>query len=83
MNWTSASDFFAMGGYALYVWGSFGMCFFAVALELLILRRHRRRTMRQLALRVAMDDAGDQAWPAPLPADPAQPSRETADASQA
>ena len=83
MNWTSASDFFAMGGYALYVWGSFGMCFFAVALELLILRRHRRRTMRLLALRVAMDDAGDQVRPASLPANPAQPSRKTADASQA
>ena len=32
---------------------------------------------------LAMADAGDQAWSAPLPADPAQPSRETADASQA
>ncbi len=25
MNWGSASEFFAMGGYGLYVWGSFGV----------------------------------------------------------
>jgi heme exporter protein D len=26
MNWGSASEFFAMGGHGLYVWGSFGAC---------------------------------------------------------
>ena len=26
MNWNSAADFWAMGGYALYVWASFGAC---------------------------------------------------------
>src|SRR5439155_15190602 len=31
MNWASWSDFFAMGGYALYVWGSY-----LVALALMI-----------------------------------------------
>jgi len=25
MVWNSASDFFAMGGYGLYVWGSYGV----------------------------------------------------------
>lgn len=25
MNWNSVNDFLAMGGYALYVWGSVGM----------------------------------------------------------
>ena len=25
MNWHSPAEFFAMGGYALYVWGSFGV----------------------------------------------------------
>ena len=25
MNWNSASEFFAMGGYGLYVWGSYGV----------------------------------------------------------
>ena len=26
MNWSSLNDFLAMGGYGLYVWGSYGMC---------------------------------------------------------
>jgi cytochrome c-type biogenesis protein CcmE/ABC-type transport system involved in cytochrome c biogenesis permease subunit len=26
MHWNSVGEFFAMGGYALYVWGSFGAC---------------------------------------------------------
>jgi heme exporter protein D len=24
--WNSPSEFFAMGGYAIYVWSSFGVC---------------------------------------------------------
>lgn len=53
MNWNSAGDFFAMGGYGLYVWGSFGACALALALEpLLVARRHDnvlRSLRRQLA----------------------------------
>ena len=26
MNWGSLDEFLAMGGYGLYVWGSFGVC---------------------------------------------------------
>ena len=33
MIWNSASEFFAMGGYALYVWGSFGVCALALAVR--------------------------------------------------
>ena len=50
MNWNSASEFFAMGGYALYVWGSFGACALAFLLEpLLINLRHKAivRTLRR------------------------------------
>ena len=25
MNWNNAGEFFAMGGYGLYVWGSYGV----------------------------------------------------------
>jgi len=47
MIWNSWSDFFAMGGYAFYVWMSLGMVFFCLLWEVigLILRRkavHRR-----------------------------------------
>ncbi len=47
MNWGSASDFFAMGGYGLYVWGSMGMCALVVVGELAALAA-RRRALRQL-----------------------------------
>ena len=37
MNWGGVNEFFAMGGYGLYVWGSYGMMLLAVAIELLTL----------------------------------------------
>ena len=50
MIWNSASDFFAMGGYGLYVWGSFGVCAVAFLVEpLMIAKRHKDivRTLRR------------------------------------
>jgi heme exporter protein D len=42
MVWNSASDFFAMGGYGLYVWGSYGVTAAWMLLEpVLAARRHR------------------------------------------
>lgn len=43
MNWNSAGEFFAMGGYGLYVWGSYGVTGLAIAIELLALRARRAR----------------------------------------
>jgi heme exporter protein D len=48
MIWNSASDFFAMGGYALYVWGSFGACALALVLEPVLVGRRYRTVMRSL-----------------------------------
>ena len=42
MNWNSWSDFFAMGGYAQYVWGAFGMSALAIGLECAALYVRRR-----------------------------------------
>ena len=39
MNW---SKFFFMGGYALYVWGSYGVTFVLLAAEVLMLRKRKR-----------------------------------------
>jgi len=33
MRWTSWAEFWAMGGYAVYVWGSFAMTAFLMAVE--------------------------------------------------
>ena len=46
MTWASAADFFAMGGYGLYVWGSFGVTAACIALEIVLLRARRRAALR-------------------------------------
>jgi heme exporter protein D len=53
MNW---SEFFAMNGYALYVWGSYGMALFVFIIEILLVRHKRKITLKQLRL---MRDAGE------------------------
>jgi heme exporter protein D len=52
MNWTAVSDFLAMGGYGLYVWGSFGMAGLVVALEVAQLAL-RGRALRQRSAHAA------------------------------
>ena len=48
MNWSSWSEFVAMGGYGLYVWGSFGVSAVVIVGEVLALRA-RRKALRQAA----------------------------------
>jgi heme exporter protein D len=36
------SEFLAMGGYAWYVWGSYGVTFALLALEIFLVRRRAR-----------------------------------------
>ena len=42
MNWGSVGEFFAMGGYGLYVWGSYAVTFVCIAIELASLAMRRR-----------------------------------------
>ncbi len=42
MNWTSFADFAAMGGYGLYVWGSFGVTAIVMLGEMVSLRARRK-----------------------------------------
>lgn len=56
MNWNSATEFFAMGGYGVYVWGAYGVTAVWMLLEpLLAARRHRA------ALQAVRDAAEDEA----------------------
>ena len=48
MPWHSAAQFWAMGGYALYVWGSLGACAAGMVIEPLLLAQRRRRIMSLL-----------------------------------
>jgi len=49
MNWNNLDDFLAMGGYGLYVWGSFGMCALVLAGECWGVAQ-RRRGLREMPL---------------------------------
>jgi len=42
------SEFFAMGGYAWYVWMSYGACGCALALEVAFVRARRKRAVEEL-----------------------------------
>ncbi len=42
MNWHSAQEFFQMGGYGFYVWGSYLMAAVCIAIEVVALRRRSR-----------------------------------------
>jgi len=48
VTWNSLSDFLAMGGYALYVWGSYGMTALLVVIEIAALRARRVKAMDEL-----------------------------------
>ena len=48
MQWNSATDFFAMGGYALYVWGSFGVTVLALVVEVWLIRRRRAAALQAI-----------------------------------
>ena len=51
MQWHSAAEFFAMGGYAVYVWGSVGACAVALTIEPWLLWRRHRELVRSLRRR--------------------------------
>ena len=47
MNWESFGAFIEMGGYAGYVWGSFGLTAVCAMLEIIALGARRRRVLRE------------------------------------
>ncbi len=57
MQWNSVSEFFAMGGYAFYVWGSFGTCVVVIAFEMIQVRRRRKELLRQLRTELLSESA--------------------------
>jgi heme exporter protein D len=48
MNWGSPTEFFAMGGYGLYVWGSFGVCALLMIVEPILAKKRRNDILRSL-----------------------------------
>jgi heme exporter protein D len=54
MQWASWSAFFNMGGYAFYVWFSFGFTVFCIGCEILSIR-NRKAAARRLSQLLGQD----------------------------
>ena len=48
MNWGSLNNFLAMGGYGLYVWGSYVVTLVLIVAELILLARRRRSAVGRI-----------------------------------
>lgn len=57
MSW---GEFFAMNGYAFYVWGSYGVTLLVLGVEILLVRNRRKQTLRELRLmQMDMEENGN------------------------
>lgn len=55
----SVSEFFAMGGYALYVWGSFGVTAVLMIIEPLLVKKRRTDVLKRVS-RIARLNAAEE-----------------------
>jgi heme exporter protein D len=56
MRWQSWAEFWNMGGYAFYVWGSVGVCVLLMLIEVWQARSARRQVLTQLQTDIAWND---------------------------
>jgi heme exporter protein D len=60
MNWGSPAEFFAMGGYALYVWGSFVVCAAIMVMEPILAKHRQKDILRTLRRERIAEDLDKQ-----------------------
>ncbi len=63
MHWNTLGDFLAMGGYAFYVWTSFGLTALVVVWEVLALRQRRSQALRGVQQARLMEQVGLEQTP--------------------
>ena len=59
MKWQSWAEFWHMGGYALYVWGSVAVCALLMLIEVWQARAARRQVLVQVQTEIALDALSD------------------------
>jgi heme exporter protein D len=62
MIWNSVADFWAMGGYGLYVWGSFGVTAALMGIEILWVKKARANALTQVARELAAQETQGKDW---------------------
>ena len=60
MRWESWADFWAMGGYAVYVWGSVGVTVLLIVIEIWQARQARREALQQVRAHMELDQLAQQ-----------------------
>ncbi|WP_374325299.1 heme exporter protein CcmD [Azonexus sp.] len=59
--WNSFADFIAMGGYGLYVWGSFGVTALVMLIEPIAVGRSRKTTIARLKRQLRAESRSKEA----------------------
>ena len=67
IHWSSWSDFWLMGGYAFYVWGSLIVTLGLLGIEVALAHAAHRRALREVALMAEIDAESARA---PHPGEP-------------
>jgi heme exporter protein D len=62
MIWNSWQDFWAMGGYGVYVWGSFGVTAALMIIEMAWVKQVRSKALSQVAQEVAAAQTHGKDW---------------------
>lgn len=62
MIWNSWRDFWAMGGYGLYVWGSFGVTAVLMAYEMYWIKQARNKALQQVAQELHAAETHGKDW---------------------
>jgi heme exporter protein D len=62
MIWNSWADFWAMGGYGLYVWGSFGVTAALILLEMWWIQSARNNALVQVAHELNAAEMQEKDW---------------------
>ena len=56
MKWNSLNEFFAMGGYGFYVWGSYAVAVVLMLIEPLLTARRHQQALHSLSESNCLDD---------------------------
>lgn len=67
---SALQHFFAMGGYAAYVWPAYALFFIVLIADTLAPRLRRRRVLAELRARLARQSARQERKPLSTPASP-------------
>jgi heme exporter protein D len=62
MIWNSAADFWAMGGYGIYVWGSFGITALCMVIEAMWVKHARGQALTQVVHELEAQETQGKDW---------------------